>query len=297
MSKPKKRVTFMITPNSKQVRVNSDELASGARSFGWQTEYADIDSLRLDRDTLCWAVDGKWRTERTTDLIWITSLGEQATFLDKMQLLQAVSYRVPVLNTPVAIVFWHSKYPLAELQSEALKTPETYAGADSNWLYTQMRRRGGVWMVKPPAGSRGEGIYLLDSDDLNARTRLEATGGYQILQRWIPEVRLGEKRVLLAGGEVIGQYLRTATNSPMTNLAQGACASSCSLTRVEQRAMHKLAEQLKKQGIVFASVDLCWPWLIEINILNPGGLATIKHLTGDNLSEYAFVAAVKSVHL
>lgn len=285
----------MIKPNVEvpQPLATAPGLAKGARCLDWQTEYADIDSLRLDRGILGWRSCGQWRTEHQTDLIWITSLGDRSTFLDKMQLLHAVSLRVQVLNTPSAIVFWHSKFPLAELQSAELKTPETYASADPEWLYEKICRQAGCWVVKPVSGSQGEGVYMIDSDDPNAHSALVATGGYQILQRWIPEVRLGEKRVLLSGGEIIGQYLRTATNSPLTNLAKGACASNCSLTNAEQRAMRTLAGKLKSLGIAFAGVDLCWPWLIEINVVNPGGLATIHSLTGDDLSQHAFAAAVK----
>ena len=210
---------------------------------------------------------------------------------------------MPIVNNPRAIFLWHSKYPLVHLQSTDLKIPITYAGSDPDWLYEQITHLGGHWVLKPPAGSRGEGIQILSCGDSDARARLDAgagadgdaDAGYQILQQWIPEVSGGEKRILLAGGKVVGQYLRTARASALTNLAQGGVASACDLNQAERLAMKHLARRLLDQGIFFAGVDLCWPWLIEVNVLSPGGLATILDLTGEDLSQSVFTAVTEAI--
>ena len=104
--------------------------------------------------------------------------------------------------------------------------------------------------------------------------------GFAMLQQYLPEIERGEKRVLIAGGKVINQYQRLAGTDHRTNLAQGGVAESCELSPEEHDLCTELAGYLLQHGGWFCGVDLVFPWLIEVNVINPGGIVTIDDLTG-----------------
>lgn len=245
-------------------------------------DVADIDQLTLSLDGIGWHSQGAWKNASETDLIWVLSLGARASFLDKVQLLMLANRSTAVINSPQALAFWHAKHLPSQIDIAHLKIPETLASKDKNWLWAQMLERDGDWVIKPSAGSGGEGVRKISGIDKEAFYQLP--DHFHFIQRYIPAVSQGEKRILLAGPKIIGQYLRVATTDFRTNLSQGGVPQPCSLSTEEQQAMQLLGALLLKQGIVFAGIDLCWPWLIEINIVSPGGLDTIEKLSGQDLS-------------
>lgn len=246
-------------------------------------EALDIDQLMLLPGGVGWHTERGWQDAAEADLIWVLSLGKQENFLDKVQLLQLAARTTTVINSPYALAFWHAKYLPTQIDIAGLKIPETLASRDKNQLWEQILKRGGDWVVKPPGGRGGENVCKLNTADKAAFYRLP--DHFHLVQRYIPSVSQGEKRVLLAGTNVIGQYLRVATDDFRTNLSQGGLPKLCSLNAAEQKAMRQLGALLLQQGIVFSGVDLCWPWLIEINIVSPGGLDTISALSGRDLSD------------
>ncbi len=107
---------------------------------------------------------------------------------------------------------------------------------------------------------------------------------YCLLQPWVEEISRGEKRVLLAGGKTVGQYRRVATRDHRTNIMQGARTECCELTPEEVTYAERIGEFLRQFGAEFVGMDLAYPWVIEFNVINPGGLLTIEGLTGDDLT-------------
>ena len=106
---------------------------------------------------------------------------------------------------------------------------------------------GGKWIAKPPAGSFGKDVYLLTSQDQNTAVILDSLTGedkdqYCLLQRYVEEIEQGEKRVLFAGGKVVGQYLRRPTRDHRTNIMQGASAELCELTAEEADYCEKIGK-------------------------------------------------------
>ena len=227
---------------------------------------------------------------RDFDVTWVLSLGMRASFLDKYQLLFSLSRESRVINSVDAIMHLKSKYFLAS-QSDLLHYPETHAGTNPAALIDIMAR-GGQWIVKPPAGSLGRGVFKLTADDPNAWPLLESLCGpdnenYVLLQRRVPEIEQGEKRVLFADGQVIGQYRRRPSRDHRTNLMQGGIAEACDLTSEEATYCERLGAFLKAQGASFVGLDMAYPWVIEFNVINPGGIATIHDLTGEDLAPVA----------
>ncbi|MEJ6593322.1 MAG: hypothetical protein QNL99_15190 [SAR86 cluster bacterium] len=225
------------------------------------------------------------------DTIWLLSLGLRNNFLDKFQLLYTLEGQCRIINSLTAIMHFKSKYLLAS-HPEVFQHPELFAATDPQALYRHMLEReqvdpGQRWIVKPPAGSLGRSVFLLSVKDPNAQVILETLTGvdadqYCLMQPYVKEIETGEKRVLIAGGEPVGQYLRLAAKDHRTNRMQGAALSACELTNTERAYCRKIGTFLVEQGIEFAGLDLAYPWVIEFNVINPGGLLTIEQLTGSN---------------
>ena len=287
---------------------NFIRLAPQLSQLGHEVSCLLIDTLRLDShraatDNVLSAEGFDWQPGMTVgadfppcheqaldhDLIWVLSLGERATFLDKMQLLQLVGKQQRLINTVDAIMHIRSKYFLAS-RPDLFQTPETHAANDAARLEHIIRDKGGRWIIKPPAGSLGRDVFLTDATDRNLPAILATLCGsdnsqYAMIQRYVPEIEAGEKRVLLAGGQVLGQYLRHApAGDHRTNLSQQGIASTCELTAAESEKLTVLAAALVDHGAWFTGVDIAYPWIIEVNVVNPGGIATIDDLTGIDLS-------------
>ena len=219
--------------------------------------------------------------------LWVLSLGFRHSFLDKMQLLYSVADKVQIINSLDAIMHLKSKYFLAS-KPDLFKYPESYASTNPDELY-EVLGTGDRWIAKPPAGSLGRDVFLLGAGDPNARVILENLCGpdrnqFVLLQAYVPEIRDGEKRVLFASGKVIGQYLRVAVADHRTNIMQGARSEPCDLTPFEAEYCQELGQFLKTFGAGFVGLDFAFPWIIEFNVINPGGLLTILELTGEDLT-------------
>jgi glutathione synthase len=230
------------------------------------------------------------------DTLWILSLGLRRNFLDKYQMLYALEDHCRVINSLTAIMHFKSKYFLAN-HPTVFQHPALFASTDPGVLYQHIQSHQAQsqspvleqrWIVKPPAGSLGRSVFLLRANDPNCQVILETLTGndndeYCLLQPYVSEIEQGEKRVLIAGGVPVGQYLRRAAKDHRTNLMQGADIVACDLTAEEQQYCETIGEFLRAQGVEFAGLDLAYPWVIEFNVINPGGLLTIEQLTGAQL--------------
>ncbi|MFT5212014.1 MAG: glutathione synthetase [Flavobacterium sp.] len=230
------------------------------------------------------------RSIRLQDIetIWVLGLGFRNNFLDKLQLIYCLEKFCRVLNSSNAILNLKSKYSLAGY-SEIFDYPQSFSSTDPKALYDVIKASGHKWIAKPPAGSMGRDIFLISADDPNAQVILETMTGaqsdqYCLLQAYVEEIQAGEKRVVFAGGKVVGQYLRLQNKDHRTNLVQGAEIRSCELNALEQKTCHKIGKFLLSQGAEYVGVDLVHPYVIEMNVINPGGLLTIESLEGKNLT-------------
>ena len=116
---------------------------------------------------------------------------------------------------------------------------------------------------------------------------------YCILQRYVPEIAQGETRTLVSGGTIIGSYLRTPQDGLRANLNAGASPTTTELECAELSLVQRLAGELLEAGAAFAAVDTAHGYLVEVNIANPGGLATLSALYGEDPTPAA-VAAIAS---
>lgn len=222
------------------------------------------------------------------DKVWVLTLGMRHSFLDKVQLLHCLESHTQVINSLEALMHFKSKYFLAS-HGDIFKYPQTWASNNPDDLYKAIEEHGGQWIAKPPAGSLGRDIFLISAKDPNTRVILESMTGiesdeYCLIQPYVEEIQQGEKRVLIAEGQVIGQYLRIAQKDHRTNVMQGASIEACSLTEEETAYCERIGAFLVSRGAHFVGLDLAYPYVIEFNVVNPGGVTTIEEITGEDVT-------------
>ncbi|MGI9323199.1 MAG: hypothetical protein ACR2PJ_06430, partial [Pseudomonadales bacterium] len=95
------------------------------------------------------------------DVVWVLGLGDRASFLDKVQLLRLLEGSAVVINSPDALMHLKSKYSLTAM-GDFLRHPETHASSNAAELINILTERGGDWIAKPPAGSLGNDVFLIN---------------------------------------------------------------------------------------------------------------------------------------
>lgn len=263
-----RQVAFLLGDTRIARNDNHRRLPQAFAGAGWNVTLLPQECIRLHPDGVQF---GSERPERF-ELIWLLGLGRAETFLDRMQLLRQLPQERFVTRID-ALVYLHAKYRWWR------HMPETHASSDAAELVAVLRR-GGDWIVKPSAGSYGRDVLRVQADAAGeaAVQRLTAGGTYCVLQRFVPEIAAGEKRTLVAGGRIVGTYLRRAESGFRTNLAQGAQAYPTTLSGAERDLVETVVAELVREGVGFAAVDTVFPYLIEVNLANPGGLATLADL-------------------
>jgi glutathione synthase len=140
-------------------------------------------------------------------------------------------------------------------------------------------------IVKPLFGNGGAGVFHVTPDDenLNALLEMFTKLGREpvIVQRYLPEVRQGDKRVILIDGAVGGAVSRVpAVGEARANLHVGGKATKSSLTAREQDICAAIGPELKARGLVFVGIDVIGDYLTEINVTSPTGIQEINRLDG-----------------
>jgi glutathione synthase len=136
-------------------------------------------------------------------------------------------------------------------------------------------------VVKPLYGNGGAGVFHLPPGDGNFNSLLETYATFYreplVVQRYIPAVREGDKRIILADGEIVGYFMRVpAAGEARSNLHIGGHAAACELTLRDREICERLKPVMKARGLIFAGIDVIGDWLTEINITSPTGLWEAK---------------------
>lgn len=262
---------------------NHERLPVAFRAAGWQVRIADHDQIEIRAGMLC--------LDQTPlemfDLIWPLGFGRLLTWLDRMQMLSILPARHFVVS-PGALVWLHGKHRWHSLM------PETHVSSNPERLY-EVVTSGGDWVLKPPAGSYGRDVRIVRKGAISledVQTQLSDCGdGYLLAQRYLPGVRDGEQRTLVAGGQIVATYTRLPGDGSKANLATGGRPAKGVLSERQRAVVTPLAAELADLGAGFAAIDMVGEQLMEVNVANPGGLGTLAELgSGDHAA--AVVAAI-----
>jgi len=205
-------------------------------------------------------------------------------YITATHLLEHVSRKVLVVNDPVGVRNAPEKLFATHfmgLMPPTLITSDPEAIAD-------FRRRHGDIILKPIFGNGGAGVFHLKPNDDNLNALLEMfTRLYRepiIVQRYLPEIRLGDKRIILIEGEPVGAVLRVPkAGEARANLHVGGQAQKASLSKRDREICAAIGPTLREQGLVFVGVDVIGDYLTEINVTSPTGIQEINRLDGVRL--------------
>jgi len=156
-------------------------------------------------------------------------------------------------------------------------------------------------VIKPLDGMGGMGVFRVGTDGLNLASIVETLGenGARTLmvQRFLPEIVQGDKRVLLIGGEVVPFALaRIPQGSEIRgNLAAGGKGVAMPLTDTEKRVAEKLAPVLNQRGLFLVGLDLIGGYLTEINVTSPTCFVEITNQTDFNVPQFWLAALEKAL--
>ncbi len=202
-----------------------------------------------------------------------------AAYVEATQIL-SLCRRAVVLNRPQGILAANEK--LYALHFPELMTDTLVAHGIPD-LVDFLAKCGGEMIVKPLDGRGGEGVFHVRHDDRNLFSILEQATRFgkrrTMAQRYLPEVRRGDKRILLLDGEPLGALLRVpAEREVRANLHVGGRAERSQLDDADRRIIDRLAPSLRRDGLFFVGIDVIGGQLTEVNVTSPTGVQEVNTL-------------------
>jgi glutathione synthase len=163
--------------------------------------------------------------------------------------------------------------------------PQTMVSGDIERLKTFMTELGGEMIVKPLDGCGGSGVFYLNEQDRNTTSILEAAtdNGRRLVmaQRYLPEIRQGDKRIIVLNGEPLGAVLRVPLESETRgNIHVGGQCVKTEVTPRDREICEALSPLLRADGLYFAGLDVIGSFLTEVNVTSPTGIQEIDALDG-----------------
>ena len=143
----------------------------------------------------------------------------------------------------------------------------------------------GSIVVKPLDGNGGEGVFIVTADDPNRGVILEMStrhGSRKVLaQRYLPEAREGDKRIILVDGVAVGACLRVPSGvDHRGNIHVGARVAACALTDRDREICEAIGPALAAAGQIFVGIDVIGDFLTEVNVTSPTCIHEINRFDG-----------------
>jgi len=206
-------------------------------------------------------------------------------YLYQTYLLDLIADNVFVTNTPRAVRDANEK--LFGLRFADLMPPNIVT-SDMDRLKSFLKHVGGRMVVKPLNRAGGEFVFVIEEGDRNMNAVLEASTDFGkrriIAQKYVPEVRDGDKRILLLDGELLGATARMpGDDEHRANIHVGGDCVRYELNDRDREIIDRVGPELSRRGLHFVGLDVLGDWLTEINVTSPTGIQEIDRLEGVNL--------------
>ncbi|WP_181700477.1 glutathione synthase [Chthonobacter albigriseus] len=151
------------------------------------------------------------------------------------------------------------------------------------------RKEFGDIVMKPLYGNGGQGVFRVKPEDENFGSLMDLfTSQFRepwVVQRYLPAVRAGDKRIILVDGVFAGAVNRVpAPDDLRSNMVRGGAAETTELTEREREICETIGPELKRRGLIFVGIDVIGGNLTEINVTSPTGLRAIKRLGGPDVA-------------
>ncbi|WP_227271081.1 glutathione synthase [Roseobacter weihaiensis] len=206
-------------------------------------------------------------------------------YITSTHLLDRLAPQTLVVNDP----FWVRNYPekLLVLDFPDL-TPPTTIARDLETIKAFKKKHGDV-ILKPLYGNGGAGVFRLDAQDRNLTSLHELFSGFSreplIVQKFLPAVSNGDKRIILVDGAPVGAINRVpATGETRSNLHVGGRPEKIGLSDRDQEICTRIGPLLKEKGQIFVGIDVIGDYLTEINVTSPTGIQELERFDGVNIA-------------
>src|SRR5471030_825487 len=215
------------------------------------------------------------RQDPPFDLAYITST----------HLLERIHPKTLVVNDPAHVRNAPEKVFVTEFPD---LMPPTLITRDLETI-KKFRAEHGDIVMKPLYGKGGEAVFLLSREDLNFGSLFDLfTATFRepwVIQKFLPAVKEGDKRIILVDGEFAGAVNRVpAPDDLRSNMVRGGVPKATDLTKREQEICARLGPGLRERGLLFVGIDVIDGFLTEINVTSPTGIRAIKNLGGPDVA-------------
>ena len=205
-------------------------------------------------------------------------------YITATHILEHVHPQTLVVNDPIEVR--NAPEKLFVTRFEGLMPP-TLISSDMRQI-VEFRAEHKDIIVKPLFGNGGAGVFRIKPDDENLSSLLEMFTKLSrepvIVQRYLPEVRQGDKRIILVDGEAAGAINRIpAPGEARSNMHAGGTPAPTRLTRREEEICGLIGPSLRERGLIFVGIDVIGDYLTEINVTSPTGLQQIARFDGVHL--------------
>jgi glutathione synthase len=203
-------------------------------------------------------------------------------YITAAHLLERIKYETLVVNDPASVRDAPEKIWVLDFAEFMPPTAITR----SLGLARKFLAEHGEIVIKPLHGFAGGSVFRIGGDARNLASLIELFNTTyrepHVIQKFIPEIAQGDKRIVLVDGEVAGAINRVPGQGEIrSNLAVGGTAAKTELTDREQQICAAIAPELKKRGLVFVGIDVIGGrWLTEINVTSPTGIVAIDAFNG-----------------
>jgi glutathione synthase len=203
-------------------------------------------------------------------------------YITATHLLERIEHETLVVNNPASVRNAPEKVMVLDYRQFM---PPTIITRSADEVRDFQKIHGAV-VVKPLHGNGGKAIFRIDADGSNLGALFEVFNNTwpepHMVQPFLPDVALGDKRIVMIDGEVTGAINRRPGEGEFrSNLAVGGSAESTELTAREREICAAMGPRLKELGLIFVGIDVIGgQWLTEINVTSPTGIVAIDRFNG-----------------
>ena len=203
-------------------------------------------------------------------------------YITATHLLERIGHETLVVNDPASVRNAPEKVLVLDYDRFMPPTMVTRSLGATRKFHAEH----GEIVVKPLHGNAGKAVFRIGRDGSNMAALVELFGQVWpepfMVQKFLPDVAAGDKRIVLVDGEVVGAINRKPGEGEFrSNLAAGGYAEATTLTAQEEEICAALGPELKRRGLVFVGIDVIGGrWLTEINVTSPTGIVAIDKFNG-----------------
>ncbi len=213
------------------------------------------------------------------------------SYVSSTHLLERIHPETLVVNDPACVRNSPEKILVMDFPD---LMPDTLITRDFEAI-NEFRREIGDIIIKPLYGNGGAGVFHITKGDLNLPALLEMfDANFRepfIAQRYLSDVRAGDKRIILVDGEPVGAINRVpAEGDARSNMHAGGRAEHSELTAREREICERIAPTMRENGFIFVGIDVIGDYITEINVTSPTGICEIHNFSGTDVASLVWDA-------